>query len=72
LEKRGSHTYFHGLDGLRGFAAMMVVLGISKASRIKPTFFPSFLLQPVDRQGDAPQGVNIFFTLSGFLITYCC
>jgi peptidoglycan/LPS O-acetylase OafA/YrhL len=70
VETRGSHTYFHGLDGLRGFAAMMVVLGHIEGFKDKASFHAySFYDLLIVRQL-APQGVNIFFTLSGFLITY--
>jgi peptidoglycan/LPS O-acetylase OafA/YrhL len=65
-----SHTYFHGLDGLRGFAAMMVVLGHIEGFKAKAHLpIDSIYDWPIIR-ALAPQGVNIFFTLSGFLITY--
>jgi peptidoglycan/LPS O-acetylase OafA/YrhL len=70
VEKRGSHTYFHGLDGLRGFAALMVVFGHIEGFKDK-AHFPAYSLQNLSIvRALAPQGVNIFFTLSGFLITY--
>src|SRR5690348_6930078 len=66
-----SRTYFKNLDGLRFFAAFLVIcahyvtvfgdtLHLNKWSRIIFTF---------DGSG-AEIGVNFFFVLSGFLITY--
>jgi len=71
VETRSSHTYFHGLDGLRGFAAMMVVFGHIEGFKEKAHFLPELSLNTLSVvRALAPQGVNIFFTLSGFLITY--
>src|SRR5687768_571572 len=60
--------YFKGLNGVRFFAALMVIVAHVEA-------FKKFAQLP--NIGDAkvirhlgPQGVKIFFVLSGFLITY--
>ncbi|MDO3645322.1 acyltransferase [Mucilaginibacter sp. L3T2-6] len=53
-------SYFPALDGLRGIAILLVILthfGINKVLRFTPFF------------GDSRMGVDIFFVLSGFLIT---
>jgi peptidoglycan/LPS O-acetylase OafA/YrhL len=68
VENRSTHTYFNGLDGLRGFAAMMVVLGHIEGIKAKAGI-TNINYWPIVK-AIAPQGVNIFFTLSGFLITY--
>src|SRR3569833_11328 len=52
--------YFPALDGLRGVAILLVIFahfGINKALRTTPFFW------------DSRTGVDIFFVLSGFLIT---
>jgi peptidoglycan/LPS O-acetylase OafA/YrhL len=70
VERRGPQTYFHGLDGLRGFAAMMVVLGHIEGFKDKADFPAYSFYNLLVVRALAPQGVNIFFTLSGFLITF--
>ena len=65
-----SKIYLRGLDGLRGIAAMLVVLG--HVELIKKTFGYTNVYD-----GDGPfflylgnHAVTFFFVLSGFLITY--
>ena len=64
--KENSRLYFKGLNGIRFFAALMVIVTHIEGFRNKlglPNYnkFTAFL---------GKQGVNIFFVLSGFLITY--
>jgi peptidoglycan/LPS O-acetylase OafA/YrhL len=63
-----SREYFRGFDGLRGVAVGMVLIGhiIQQDSHL-PKALPSFLAIPL---GSAVgSGVDLFFVLSGFLIT---
>lgn len=61
-------NYFPGLDALRFFAALIVLL--SHLDQIRADFFiPQFM--PFDRISlNGGMGVDFFFVLSGFLITY--
>lgn len=67
LEAPPARAHFPGLDALRFFAAMFVVIGhipLTQASRALPSPAPyafSYRGEPA---------VSFFFTLSGFLITY--
>lgn len=56
--------YFPGLNGIRAFAALMVVFA-HVSNRM-----PFFNLKSVFREDIASHAVTIFFTLSGFLITF--
>lgn len=67
-QPENSSIYFHGLDGLRGLAAMLVVFGHIEGFKDKAHLAISYYDISFFR-ALAPQGVNIFFTLSGFLIT---
>src|SRR5436190_14915745 len=50
---------------------MMVVFGHIEGFKEKAGFLPAYSLNNLSIvRAIAPQGVNIFFTLSGFLITY--
>lgn len=62
-------VYFKNLDGLRFVAAMLVILhhcDTIRAGRAQPD--ASMYLPQLDDMGN--RGVNLFFVLSGFLITY--
>jgi len=61
-------TYFPSLNGVRLIAASMVVIAHIEAFKNK-SGFPSFADHPIINSL-GPQGVAIFFVLSGFLITY--
>lgn len=56
--------YFPGLNGIRAFAALMVVFA-HISNRLE-----MFDLRPLFSEDIASHAVTIFFTLSGFLITY--
>jgi len=60
--------YFSGLDGLRLFGALAVV--IHHIELIKGDTFGTQLWRTAFFQGLGPLSVTFFFTLSGFLITY--
>jgi peptidoglycan/LPS O-acetylase OafA/YrhL len=60
--------YLPGLDGLRFLGALAVVIHHIEQWKSLARI-PSKWLHPVV-QSLGPQGVNLFFTLSGFLITY--
>lgn len=61
--------HLKGLNGIRAIAAIGVV--ISHVSITLNAFFPWFKANPVHfGNGLADFGVTMFFTLSGFLITY--
>ncbi len=59
--------YFAGLNGLRFFAAYLVVLHHAEQIRMKYDMF-NWKTLSIFNQGDT--GVTFFFVLSGFLITY--
>lgn len=59
--------YLPGLNGLRAIAVLMVLITHLEGFKSKaglPNFYNQHWLRTL-----GPQGVNIFFTLSGFLIT---
>ena len=61
-----SSVYFTGFNGIRFIAAFLVILThgesfLSRAGYVSFAKYTGFL---------GPQGVNIFFALSGFLITH--
>jgi peptidoglycan/LPS O-acetylase OafA/YrhL len=63
----GSHSsniYLPGLNGLRTIAALSVVVSHITIA------FPDFGLAYIGGWSFAAQGVTLFFTISGFLITY--
>lgn len=60
-------NYFTGLDPLRFFAALMVLLG--HVDLVK-SFFNIEAKSFFERMNFGGTGVNFFFVLSGFLITY--
>ena len=62
----GTHKsiYFPGLNGIRAIAACMVIFAHTSNRMGK------FGLSPMAREDIASHAVTIFFTLSGFLITY--
>ena len=63
--------HLKGLNGIRAMAAIGVM--ISHISITLNAFVPWFQTKPVHfGNGMADFGVTMFFTLSGFLITYCC
>jgi peptidoglycan/LPS O-acetylase OafA/YrhL len=51
------------LDGLRGVSILLVMLGHARGTRGFPSWFPSFVTD------HASLGVQIFFVISGYLIT---
>ena len=59
--------YLEGLNTLRFFAALFVIISHAKISLDKLGICKNVELAFLDRGGDA---VDFFFTLSGFLITY--
>jgi peptidoglycan/LPS O-acetylase OafA/YrhL len=61
-------TYFPGLNGLRLIAASMVVISHIEAFKKKAGYLSASDNPIISSLG--PQGVSIFFVLSGFLITY--
>jgi peptidoglycan/LPS O-acetylase OafA/YrhL len=63
--------YFPNLDGLRFFSFLAVLLSHATTYDIEPIKFNpvyQFIKEGIFRS--ASQGVNFFFVLSGFLITY--
>lgn len=62
--KESKPIYFPGLNGIRAFAALMVVFA-HVSNRLN-----FFNLKPIFSEDIATHAVTIFFTLSGFLITY--
>ncbi len=62
-----ARTYFPGLHALRFFAAMLVILGHIPVNQLA-VGLPAHGFWPIFTRG--ADGVNFFFTLSGFLITY--
>ena len=65
---KGDKVYFPNLNGLRFFAAFLVILGHQEL--MKEYYLgvePYFLLKNPD---SGQLGVILFFVLSGFLITY--
>ncbi|MFZ4544536.1 MAG: acyltransferase family protein [Saprospiraceae bacterium] len=61
------NIYFSGLNGLRFFAAFLVVITHSESIRAKLGFF-NISAWSISRNGGL--AVQFFFVLSGFLITY--
>src|SRR5258708_24034240 len=51
------------LDGLRGISILLVILGHARETRSFPSWIPSFA------KDHAALGVQIFFVISGYLIT---
>jgi peptidoglycan/LPS O-acetylase OafA/YrhL len=67
MENKAIH--FKGLNGIRAIAAIGVV--VSHISLTMNVFIPRFKLRQLHfGNGMADYGVTMFFTLSGFLITY--
>ncbi len=65
--KKSNTVYFQGIDALRFFAAMLVVIHHSET--IKPKYgFEALTFSSFFNLGS--QAVSFFFVLSGFLITY--
>lgn len=62
--KNSKSIYFPGLNGIRAMAACMVIFAHTSNRMGK------FGLSPIAREDIASHAVTIFFTLSGFLITY--
>lgn len=62
--QKNKSIYFPGLNGIRAFAALMVVFAHT-SNRLG-----YFNLQQLFSEDIASHAVTIFFTLSGFLITY--
>jgi peptidoglycan/LPS O-acetylase OafA/YrhL len=62
-------VYFPNLNALRFFAAFLVFLGHLEWTRVVAGH-PSRISQSAFIQNSGSLGVNLFFTLSGFLITY--
>lgn len=62
--QRSDAIYFPGLNGIRAMAAFMVIFAHTSNRMGK------FGLSPMVREDIASHAVTIFFTLSGFLITY--
>ena len=61
-------VYFPGLDGLRFIAALLVIIHHIELLRLHDHLANHWGVTFVHRVG--PQGVTLFFVLSGFLITY--
>lgn len=59
--------YLRGLNTVRFFAAFFVILSHGHQSLVKLAVLPDRRIPAFDRGGEA---VELFFTLSGFLITY--
>jgi|WetSurMetagenome_2_1015567.scaffolds.fasta_scaffold56574_2 peptidoglycan/LPS O-acetylase OafA/YrhL len=64
MQEPSTNIYLPGLNGLRAIAALSVVISHITIS------FPDFGLIKIGGWGFAAHGVTIFFTISGFLITY--
>ena len=63
-----SKFYFKNLDGIRFIGALMVI--IHHIEQNKSVFGIANIWNNPVIQSIGPLGVNLFFTLSGFLITY--
>jgi len=61
--------YFKNLDGLRFFAAFIVLLHHAQYFKDINSFPLSSVFAPFLKEG-GKMGVNLFFVLSGFLISY--
>ena len=59
-----TNVYLPGLNGLRAIAALSVVVSHITIA------LPDFGLEKIGDWGFAAHGVTLFFTISGFLITY--
>jgi len=62
--------YFSGFNGLRFFAAFLVVLSHSRLSILKQDVSLNYFIHKNGIFNSGGNAVNFFFTLSGFLITY--
>lgn len=64
------NLYFRNLDGLRTIACLAVILGHTIRWLIKLLPFPKLVKEFILCFTSSEFGVQLFFTLSGFLITY--
>lgn len=69
-ESREKKVYFPNLDGLRTIACLAVILGHTIRWMIKLFPAPDFVKKIFYVFTSSEFGVQLFFTLSGFLITY--